>query len=99
MHQIDGSDAEYFCYLRHLQIGSRSLQSWDKMVERQLTRELGLRSDSSEGDFNTDLLCEHGGLGLKSRKQIPQDAWRLIKQYFPDCAEFPCDQPDCVLCM
>ncbi|XP_022660055.1 ubiquitin carboxyl-terminal hydrolase 48-like isoform X2 [Varroa jacobsoni] len=80
-------------------ISNRALQSWDKMVERRLTRELGLRTDDANEDFNGELLCEHGSLGLKSRKQIPQDAWRLIRQYFPDCAEFPCDHPDCALCM
>ncbi|OQR72451.1 ubiquitin carboxyl-terminal hydrolase 48-like [Tropilaelaps mercedesae] len=80
-------------------VGSRALQSWDKMVERRLTRELGLRMNETEETLNGELVCEHGGLGLKSRKQIPKDAWLLLKQYFPDGAEFPSDHPDCAQCM
>ncbi|XP_039306992.1 ubiquitin carboxyl-terminal hydrolase 48 isoform X2 [Solenopsis invicta] len=51
-------------------------------------------------NFNEDLLCEHKSLKTadSSRKVIPQEAWLLLKKYFPDSKEYPIGSPSCSVC-
>lgn len=50
--------------------------------------------------FNEDLLCEHKSLKTadSSRKVIPQEAWSILKKYFPDSKEYPVGSPSCSIC-
>ncbi|XP_018302065.1 ubiquitin carboxyl-terminal hydrolase 48 isoform X2 [Mycetomoellerius zeteki] len=51
-------------------------------------------------NFNEDLLCEHKSLKTadSSRKVIPQEAWVILKKYFPDSKEYPVGSPSCSIC-
>lgn len=51
-------------------------------------------------NFNEDLLCEHKSLKTadSSRKVIPQEAWSILKKYFPDSKEYPIGSPSCTIC-
>ncbi|XP_024891079.1 ubiquitin carboxyl-terminal hydrolase 48-like isoform X1 [Temnothorax curvispinosus] len=51
-------------------------------------------------NFNEDLLCEHKSLKTadSSRKVIPQEAWTILKKYFPDSKEYPVGSPSCSIC-
>ncbi|XP_011875197.1 PREDICTED: ubiquitin carboxyl-terminal hydrolase 48-like isoform X4 [Vollenhovia emeryi] len=51
-------------------------------------------------NFNEDLLCEHKSLKTadSSRKVIPQEAWLILKKYFPDSKEYPVGSPSCSIC-
>lgn len=50
--------------------------------------------------FNEDLLCEHKSLKTadSSRKVIPQEAWSILKKYFPDSKEYTVGSPSCSIC-
>lgn len=59
--------------------------------------------DSEDNDiiyFNEDFLCEHGGLSSVSskRKVIPQEAWEIIRKYFPGSKEYPFGSDACIVC-
>lgn len=51
-------------------------------------------------NFNEDLLCEHNSLKTadSSRKVIPQEAWAILRKYFPDSKEYPVGSPSCLIC-
>ncbi|XP_036150538.1 ubiquitin carboxyl-terminal hydrolase 48-like [Monomorium pharaonis] len=51
-------------------------------------------------NFNEDLLCEHKSLKTadSSRKVIPQEAWSILKKYFPDANEYPVGSSSCSIC-
>ncbi|XP_011643661.1 ubiquitin carboxyl-terminal hydrolase 48-like isoform X2 [Pogonomyrmex barbatus] len=51
-------------------------------------------------NFNEDLLCEHKSLKTadSSRKVIPQEAWSILKKYFPDSNEYPVGSSSCSIC-
>lgn len=51
-------------------------------------------------NFNEDLLCEHKSLKTadSSRKVIPQEAWLILKKYFPDSKEYPVGSSSCSIC-
>lgn len=51
-------------------------------------------------NFNEDLLCEHKSLKTadSSRKVIPQEAWSILKKYFPDSNEYPVGSASCSIC-
>lgn len=61
--------------------------------------------DENEGNeiiinFNEDLLCEHNSLKTadSSRKVIPQEAWSILRKYFPDSKEYPIGSTSCLIC-
>ncbi|KAL0101386.1 hypothetical protein PUN28_018901 [Cardiocondyla obscurior] len=51
-------------------------------------------------NFNEDLLCEHKSLKTadSSRKVIPQEAWLILKKYFPDSKEYTVGSSSCLIC-
>ncbi|XP_011699753.1 PREDICTED: ubiquitin carboxyl-terminal hydrolase 48-like isoform X2 [Wasmannia auropunctata] len=51
-------------------------------------------------NFNEDLLCEHKSLKTadSSRKVIPQEAWSILKKYFPDSKEYSVGSSSCSIC-
>ncbi|XP_014488436.1 PREDICTED: ubiquitin carboxyl-terminal hydrolase 48-like isoform X4 [Dinoponera quadriceps] len=51
-------------------------------------------------NFNEDLLCEHNSLKTadSSRKIIPQEAWSILRKYFPDSKEYPIGASSCSIC-
>lgn len=51
-------------------------------------------------NFNEDLLCEHNSLKTadSSRKVIPQEAWSILRKYFPDSKEYPIGSQSCLIC-
>lgn len=51
-------------------------------------------------NFNEDLLCEHKSLKTadSSRKVIPQEAWSILKKYFPGSKEYPVGSSSCLIC-
>ncbi|XP_018404370.1 PREDICTED: ubiquitin carboxyl-terminal hydrolase 48-like isoform X1 [Cyphomyrmex costatus] len=51
-------------------------------------------------NFNEDLLCEHKSLKTadSSRKVIPQEAWLILKKYFPDSKEYLVGSSSCSIC-
>lgn len=51
-------------------------------------------------NFNEDLLCEHNSLKTadSSRKVIPQEAWSILRKYFPDSKEYPVGSSSCLIC-
>lgn len=51
-------------------------------------------------NFNEDLLCEHNSLKTadSSRKVIPQEAWLILRKYFPDSKEYPIGSSSCLIC-
>lgn len=51
-------------------------------------------------NFNEDLLCEHNSLKTadSSRKVIPQEAWSILRKYFPDSKEYPVGSSSCSIC-
>ncbi|XP_032686910.1 ubiquitin carboxyl-terminal hydrolase 48-like isoform X2 [Odontomachus brunneus] len=51
-------------------------------------------------NFNEDLLCEHNSLKTadSSRKVIPQEAWSILRKYFPDSKEYPIESTSCTIC-
>lgn len=51
-------------------------------------------------NFNEDLLCEHKGLKVPNSKKklVPQEAWDILKQYFPNCKEYTLDSSNCKTC-
>lgn len=51
-------------------------------------------------NFNEDLLCEHNSLKTadSSRKVIPQEAWVILRKYFPDSKEYPIGSTSCSIC-
>ncbi|KAJ8301406.1 hypothetical protein KUTeg_020393 [Tegillarca granosa] len=51
--------------------------------------------------FNEDVLCEkHGSLDPDEscRKLVPRVIWQRLRDYFPECPEFPRGSPVCDLC-
>ncbi|RLU27214.1 hypothetical protein DMN91_001014 [Ooceraea biroi] len=59
-------------------------------------------NDESEAiiNFNEDLLCEHNSLKTadSSRRVIPQEAWSILRKYFPDSKEYPVQSSSCSIC-
>lgn len=59
-------------------------------------------NDESEAiiNFNEDLLCEHNSLKTadSSRRVIPQEAWSILRKYFPDSKEYSIQSPSCSIC-
>jgi len=59
-------------------------------------------NDESEAiiNFNEDLLCEHNLLKTadSSRRVIPQEAWSILRKYFPDSKEYPVQSSSCSIC-
>ncbi|XP_067214471.1 ubiquitin carboxyl-terminal hydrolase 48-like isoform X2 [Linepithema humile] len=51
-------------------------------------------------NFNEDLLCEHDALKTadSSRRVIPQEAWLILRKYFPDSKEYPIGSQSCLIC-
>lgn len=51
-------------------------------------------------NFNEDLLCEHNSLKTadSSRRVIPQEAWLILRKYFPDSKEYPIRSSSCLIC-
>ncbi|XP_070155965.1 ubiquitin carboxyl-terminal hydrolase 48 isoform X1 [Polyergus mexicanus] len=51
-------------------------------------------------NFNEDLLCEHNSLKTadSSRKVIPQEAWSILRKYFPDSKEYSIGSSSCSIC-
>lgn len=51
-------------------------------------------------NFNEDLLCEHNSLKTadSSRRVIPQEAWTILRKYFPDSKEYAIQSPSCSIC-
>lgn len=51
-------------------------------------------------NFNEDLLCEHNSLKTadSTRKLIPQEAWLILRKYFPDSREYPIGSISCLIC-
>jgi len=51
-------------------------------------------------NFNEDLLCEHNSLKTadSSRRVIPQEAWLILRKYFPDSKEYSIGSSSCAIC-
>lgn len=58
-------------------------------------------SDSSDFEFNSDLLCPHGNLvnDEKNRKLVQEYVWNKLKKYFPSAPEFKRGHETCSDCL
>ncbi|XP_061187615.1 ubiquitin carboxyl-terminal hydrolase 48-like [Saccostrea echinata] len=79
---------------------STELDNGDNTVDKA---DISVTNESMESSlqFNEDLLCEfHGQLDPdpSCRKLIPADLWNRLKEYFPDCPEFPSSHEVCQKC-
>ncbi|XP_033744613.1 ubiquitin carboxyl-terminal hydrolase 48-like [Pecten maximus] len=56
--------------------------------------------EGQDMNFNFDVLCDHDKLDpdISCRKLVPDHVWNRLRQYFPDCPEFPQGTPSCDLC-
>lgn len=56
--------------------------------------------DNNIINFNEDLLCPHHNLStpLNRRKVVPEEAWEILRKYFPDSKEYPANTPACPEC-
>ncbi|XP_020280412.1 ubiquitin carboxyl-terminal hydrolase 48-like isoform X2 [Pseudomyrmex gracilis] len=73
----------------------------DKDVSNECPKEME-ENEENEGviNFNEDLLCEHNSLKTadSSRRVIPQEAWSILRKYFPDSKEYSIGSPSCSIC-
>ncbi|XP_048741097.1 ubiquitin carboxyl-terminal hydrolase 48-like [Ostrea edulis] len=75
-------------------------ENGDKVLDKADTSAANENIESSL-QFNEDLLCElHGQLDPdpSCRKLIPEKMWIRLREYFPDCPEFPSSHPVCQKC-
>lgn len=63
-------------------------------------KEIEENEDHEVINFNEDLLCEHDALKTvdSSRRVIPQEAWLILRKYFPDSKEYPIGSQSCSIC-
>ena len=83
---------------RNLKVYSKSLQNWTKLAESQILAECGTGMNESLDTFNDKLKCKHGNLTIEDKKSVPEEAWFILKKYFPSCISYPSTVTECEEC-